>query len=113
MEDQQSRVGLTDAVQAVRNELWAAIMAMVDEGSELIRFGPDSVELEFAIDFRRAADGRVQVLVLSADTDESAQPERIHRLRVTLERGPLLNSRYAFGPGYPGPGGLGGDFSGD
>jgi hypothetical protein len=82
MEDQRPRVGLTDAVQAVQSELLAAIE---DAVSEEVRFALGSVELEFAIDFRPAADGRVQVLVLSAGADESAQPVRIHRLRVTLE----------------------------
>lgn len=83
MEDQRPRVSLTDAVKAVRSELLAAI---VDAGSEEVRFSLGSVELEFAIDFRPAADGRVQVLVLSGGADESAQPVRIHRLRVTLDR---------------------------
>lgn len=82
MEDQRPRVGLTDAVQAVRRELLAAA---VDAGSEEVRFALGSVELEFAIDFRPAADGRVQVLVLQADADESAQPVAIHRLRLTLD----------------------------
>lgn len=82
MEDPRPRVGLTDAVQAVQSELLAAVG---DAASEEVRFALGSVELEFAIDFRPATDGRVQVLVLSARADESAQPVRIHRIRVTLE----------------------------
>jgi len=100
MEDQQPRVGLTDAVQAVRGELRAAMVA----GSEEVRsaFALGSVELEFAIDFHPAADGRVQVLVLSADTDESEQPVRIHRLRMTLDKGLLPRPGYGAPPGLSG-----------
>jgi len=100
MEDQQPRVGLTDAVQAVRGELRAAMVA----GSEEVRsaFALGSVELEFAIDFHPAADGRVQVLVLSADTDESEQPVRIHRLRMTLDKGLLPRPGYGAPLGSPG-----------
>jgi hypothetical protein len=108
MEGQQQRVGLTDAVKAVQSELLAAIE---DAGSEEVRFALRSVELEFEIDFRPAADGSVQVLVLSAGVDESAQPVRIHRLRVTLDppqrrpwsREPLGPPvRPPADPGYPG-----------
>jgi hypothetical protein len=128
MEDQRRQVGLTDAVQAVQRELLAA---MEDAVKEEVRFALGSVELEFAIDFRPAADGRVQVLVLSAGADESAQPVRIHRLRVTLEpaqglpwrRAPLRPSSperpwpvepaRPAAPREPLPRGLGGDRAGD
>jgi class 3 adenylate cyclase len=103
MVDQPTPVSLTDAVQAVRSALVAAVM---DEGLEDFQFALGSVELEFAIDVRPAADGNVQILVLSAGADGSTPAGRRHRVRVTLDpvdtSGRSLKIRRGLGGDRPG-----------
>ena len=84
MVDQPPKVSLTDAVQAIRSALLAAV---TDLASEEVQFALGSVELEFAIEFQLAADGKVQVLVLAAGASPGASEAaaQLHRLTVTLD----------------------------
>jgi hypothetical protein len=105
MVDRPSQVSLTDAVQAVRSELLAAV---TDLASEEVRFALGSVELEFAIELQLAVDGKVQVLVLPAGASlgGSAAAVRLHRLTVTLDpvdtSGQSVKIRRGLGDDEPG-----------
>ena len=55
MVDQPPKVSLTDAVQAIRSALLAAV---TDLASEEVQFALGSVELEFAIEFQLRLMGK-------------------------------------------------------
>ena len=95
---------------------------VVDAVPEEAPFALGPVTLEFAIDGRPAAEGRVRVSVPPTDVKESASPESLHRLKVILEpvnREPVKSRGQMFSIGGSAGGtgtesaGLGGDRPGD
>ncbi|GAA1151773.1 hypothetical protein F4556_004013 [Kitasatospora gansuensis] len=76
-------IELADAIEVVREQLAEAVAR--GEG-EAIRFGVDSVVVEFGVELKRDAKvkGGVKAWVFSADTEAGIARQRTHRITVTL-----------------------------
>ncbi|MFI0242131.1 trypco2 family protein [Streptomyces sp. NPDC016845] len=77
-------VGLAEAVAAVRAELQRA----AEEGAgQNLHFRTGAVELEFTVDVRTDAEGRIRVLVLpwTAEAKAAHASGSVHRLKVVLQ----------------------------
>ncbi|QNP62973.1 trypco2 family protein [Streptomyces genisteinicus] len=77
-------VGLAEAVSAVRSELTTAMDAGRDEK---LKFRAGPVEMEFAVEVKKQAEGRLKVLVLpwTAEAKGSYGTTGTHRIKVTLQ----------------------------
>jgi hypothetical protein len=80
---EHSWVELPDAVRGIRQALTKAASEGATSG---LRFEVETVELEFAVDVRREADGQagVKVWVASLSTRGARSRQTTHRLKVAL-----------------------------
>lgn len=85
-------IGLSEAVNTIRDELDQLRREATSEG---IRFGVDTVEVEFEVAVTRngGVDGKVRVWVVEAGVNASLEKITTHRVKVALapgtEDGPL------------------------
>ncbi len=81
---EDSWVELSDAVRGVRQAL---IKAASEGATSDLRFEVEAVELEFAVDVRRDADGQagVKVWVASLSARGTRSRQTTHRLKVALK----------------------------
>ncbi|MEV0775303.1 trypco2 family protein [Streptomyces sp. NPDC050433] len=82
--DNLPRVDLTQAVQAVRDQLLAA--AIAGAGQEL-RFDVGEIQMEFAVELRHdtTVKGGVKAWVVSADADTGRGSTHTHKVAFTLK----------------------------
>ncbi|MFC8829879.1 trypco2 family protein [Streptomyces sp. NPDC057137] len=78
------RIDLTQAVQAVRDQLMAA--AATGAGQDL-RFDVGEIQMEFAVELRHdtRVNGGVKAWVISADADRSSGTAHTHKVAFTLK----------------------------
>jgi hypothetical protein len=78
-----SKVGLTEAISVLRQELSEAIAAAA---TEELRFEVGQVNMEFEVTVERevGANGKIKFWVLEVGTNASSSSVRTHRLVVPL-----------------------------
>jgi tetratricopeptide (TPR) repeat protein len=95
----ENRIDLTDAVQAVRDDLREAI---ISSGDEYLQFEMEGIELEFTIELTRDPTARsgVRTLVVMDDTGGkvAGRSGERHRLRLTLSPRQVGSVRIGIAP---------------
>ena len=83
MPEEQSWVGLADAVRALRGELTAALG---EAEGERLRFELDAVEMEFLLEVRKegSAEAGVRFWVISVGAKGGVSSGSTHRVKLSL-----------------------------